>query len=244
MATPTFGPRLPACRLILSTAATSGRWNMAVDEALLDAAIISGQPVVRWYAWSEPTVSLGYFQSEEELAADSILGDLARVRRLTGGGAILHHHEWTYSCVLPPEQQLVRHPYDLYDLMHETVIACFREERGIELRQRGQSGRGLAEPALCFLREDSHDVCYQDAKVLGSAQRRRKAALLQHGSLILRRSEFAPQIAGVNDLVSKAKLTGSFGVLLAQRLALSIGETIYEDSLSLDEIRRARELCA
>jgi lipoyl(octanoyl) transferase len=230
------------CRLILSATATPGRWNMAVDEALLEAAVVSGQPVVRWYSWSEPTISLGYFQSDEELAADPVLSRLAQVRRLTGGGAILHHHEWTYSCVLPPEQRLVRHPYDLYDLVHEEVIACFREEQGIELQQRGQSRRGPAEPALCFLREDSHDVCYRGLKILGSAQRRRKGALLQHGSLLLGRSEFAPQVAGVNDLVSEVKLTSTFGNLLAQRLASSIGESVLEDALTPDERRRAGEL--
>jgi lipoate-protein ligase A len=215
---------------------------MAVDEALLDAAAESGQPVVRWYAWSEPTVSLGYFQSADEFASDPTLGKLPRVRRLTGGGAILHHHEWTYSCVLPPDQRLVRHPYDLYDRIHETVIAWFRDEHGIVLTQRGQSQRTAAEPALCFLREDSHDVCCVGVKVLGSAQRRRKGALLQHGSLVLRRSELAPQVAGVNDLVSEARLSAADGVSLARRLAACVGETVSEGDLTEQEHSRAEEI--
>jgi lipoate-protein ligase A len=154
----------------------------------------------------------------------------------------LHHYEWTYSCVLPPGQRLVRHPYDLYDLIHETAIAWFRDEHGIHLAQREQSQRQKDEPALCFLREDSHDVCCGGVKVLGSAQRRRKGALLQHGSLVLRRSELAPQVAGVNDLVSHARLLPDEGVSLARKLAASVGETVVIADLTVQEHARAEEI--
>jgi len=240
----TDSERMPACRLILSAKPMDGRWNMAVDEALLEAAITSGQPVIRWYGWSTPTVSLGYFQPEEAVASSHRLGALPRVRRLTGGGAIVHHHEWTYSCVLPPQQKLVRHPYELYDVLHRAVIDWFRDERSISLHLRGASQRRPEEPALCFLREDSHDVCHGDVKVLGSAQRRRKGALLQHGSLILRRSQFAPDVPGLCDLATGTELSARDGQALAWRLVHSVGEKIAVSRLTPEENQRAEEIAA
>lgn len=202
------------CRLIVEPDAADGRWNMAVDEALLESVIADHEPVLRWYEWREPTLSLGYFQPSAEVLGADRWNPVAKVRRLTGGGAILHDREWTYSCVVPVDCALLTHPYDLYDVIHNAVIAWFATAAGIELSQRGSSQREGSEPTLCFFRHDSHDVCWRDQKVLGSAQRRRKGVLLQHGSLILRRSQFTPEIAGLCDL------TGS-DAFCAQRAALA-----------------------
>ncbi len=182
---------------------------MAVDEALLKDLRPGDPAVLRWYRWAEPTLSLGYFQRPEDVAADSRWEGLPVVRRLTGGGAILHDDEWTYSCVLPPDQRLVRHPYELYDRIHEAIIAWFDQTWGLSLAQRGATYHAPAEPTLCFLREDSHDVCYTGRKVLGSAQRRRKGTLLQHGSLALRTSPRTPELPGLCELSGREDfLTG------------------------------------
>jgi lipoyl(octanoyl) transferase len=234
--------RLPVCRLIVDPEPGAGDWNMAVDEALLESAVHTGQGVVRWYSWAEPTVSLGYFQDVATVAADPVLSGLPWVRRLTGGGAIVHHHEWTYSCVLPPQQSLVRHPYDLYDLVHDTVVAWFGERCGIALAQRGVTRRATAEPALCFLREDSHDVCYESVKVLGSAQRRRRGALLQHGSLLMRRSPFATPAAGLCDLRPDWRPGLLAGGELSHRLAAAVGQVVEAGTLTAAERSRAESL--
>lgn len=236
------GQRLPSCRLILSTSPTAGLWNMAVDEALLDAAVDAEQAVLRWYTWSAPTVTLGYFQADDVFASDPKLNALPRVRRLTGGGAIVHHHEWTYSCVLPPKQHLVGHPYDLYDVLHDAVIAWFHDNQDVNLTKRAESNPAAEESPLCFLRSGKYDLCHAQVKILGSAQRRRKGAILQHGSLILKQSEFAPQIPGLCDSGFTAPLNARHAQTLAWRMAHAVGEKIAIGRLTEAEQRRADEL--
>src|SRR5947207_4428455 len=74
---------------------------MAADEALLQSAL-AGKPSLRLYGWSEPTVSLGYFQPEAVRREDPRLAQLPYVRRPSGGGTLVHHHEVTYALALPP----------------------------------------------------------------------------------------------------------------------------------------------
>src|SRR5258708_29095839 len=88
-------PGMTTCRL-LPTIASPGAINMALDEALLRSALERKVASLRFYTWSEPTLSLGYFQKHTER-----LPGVAWVRRPTGGDAILHHHELTYALALP-----------------------------------------------------------------------------------------------------------------------------------------------
>src|SRR5262245_39757909 len=91
---------MPLCRL-LSTAVASGAANMAMDETLLTSALERGVASLRFYRWSVPTLSLGYFQPHSEALADPNLVGVDWVRRPTGGAAILHHLEITYALALP-----------------------------------------------------------------------------------------------------------------------------------------------
>lgn len=159
------------------------------------------QCILRIYRWAEPTISLGYFQDVRSLPQELIAAQLPIVRRLSGGGALLHHHELTYSCVLPDVHPLTRTPPEIYTVVHHAVAAVLCES-GIPVQMRGVRDAGRRSEFLCFGRGDEHDLVCQGFKVLGSAQRRRKGAILQHGSLILRRSEHAAQFPGVFDLAS------------------------------------------
>ena len=85
-----------------------GAWNMAVDEALLLDASENGSASLRFYGWNAPTLSLGYFQRYDDRDLHAASRDCAVVRRQTGGGAILHDRELTYSLVLPPNHPLAR----------------------------------------------------------------------------------------------------------------------------------------
>ena len=169
----------------------SGVRNMALDEALLEAALERGQCTVRWYRWNSATVSLGYFQKSEAAAAIPRLNGLPVVRRLTGGGAILHHLEWTYSCAVPPDHPLAQTPLQIYERVHERIIAALAE-RGVSSALRGTSLSGAEGAFLCFGRGDPRDVVLEGQKIVGQRQRRRRGAVLQHGSLLFRRSEYAP----------------------------------------------------
>jgi len=164
---------------------------MAADEALLNR-VGAGEspPTLRFYQWSPPTISLGYFQKYAEYEAlPPPAGELAVVRRLTGGGAILHDRELTYSLALPLDDPLLAGgPNRLYELAHDAVIACLTA-RGVEAwrgcrTDDSSAGRG---PFFCFARRHCLDVLIGPDKVAGSAQRRTKQAVLQHGSIVLDR---------------------------------------------------------
>lgn len=208
----------------------SGVWNMAVDEALLEESLKSGTIFVRLYRWSEPTVSLGYFQKDAELRRDPRLANLPSVRRLSGGGAILHHHEQTYSCSLPPSHRLAQQPYQLYEEIH-AIFVSWLTECGIQVTPRGNNSDQKEEPFLCFLREAAPDLVVNGHKILGSAQRRRRGAVLQHGSLLLQTSEYAPELIGLCQLAPKFPDTTTRWEQMAQRLAGCLGQAVFTSEL-------------
>lgn len=218
------------CRAILESDPASGAWNMAVDEALLESALAQGMFAVRLYRWDGATLSLGYFQKPEEATGDPRLAGLPRVRRLSGGGAILHHHEWTYSCVLPPGHPIAAVPHLLYETVHRAIVDVLRK-RGVTAALRrdfrasdpaGPTQSAEGEAFLCFARGDARDIVCAGHKITGSAQRRRRGAVLQHGSILFRRSEFAPEFPGIADLVPGADLSGRLAEELLERIAAAI----------------------
>lgn len=167
-----------------------GVTNMAHDEAILRAVERSdAPPTLRFYAWSPATISLGYFQPYADYEAlPPPAGDLAVVRRQTGGGAILHDLELTYSLTLRLDHPLLGQagPTGLYDHVHD-VFAELLSSHGVPVtrgpaRPSGCSHRG---PFFCFERHSRFDLLADGRKIMGSAQRRTRAAILQHGSLIL-----------------------------------------------------------
>ena len=194
------------------------------------AAVEQGLCAARVYQWSEATVSLGYFQDAAAVSS-SALSNLPMVRRLSGGGAILHHLELTYSCVVPAGHHLAAEPGTLYEVVHEAIIALLARH-GILARMRQKSERLKDTAFLCFGRGDPRDVLVDGHKILGSAQRRRRGAILQHGSLLLRRSPHAPQFPGVLDLVpDAARHLVDAANELAHEVASSLGGSIGAERL-------------
>jgi lipoate-protein ligase A len=214
--------------LLVESTARSGSWNMATDEYLLEAALSDNLKAVRMYRWEEPTVSLGYFQDSADDALVTMFQNLAAVRRLSGGGAILHHHELTYSFVLPADHPLALVPTELYGRVHRAIIDVLRDF-GASCSMRGEDDAKSDEPFLCFIRGDRHDIHCSGHKVVGSAQRRRKGAVLQHGSIIIERSPHAPEIPGLRDLPNGLREEPASSSRLDQledRLGTAIAETL------------------
>lgn len=229
------------CRIIIETAPQPGAWNMAVDEVLLNSAMERNVCSLRFYRWAVPTISLGYFQSASAGNSDPRLNGLPVVRRLSGGGAILHHHEWTYSCALP--QSLVpMNLREVYAAVHEAIIAVLAGF-GLRCRLRGDNGIPGNAPFLCFSRGDRCDIVLEGAKVGGSAQRRRRGCLLQHGSLLLRQSSYAPQHPGIFDLAPNVRFDAEqLPAELSPRIASRLAPNFAPASLSVDERRLAERL--
>jgi lipoate-protein ligase A len=236
---------LPSLRVIHDEV-LDGPTNMARDEALLTlVGAGDAPPTLRTYRWSGPTISLGYFQPYAAYAAlDPPAGGLPVVRRQTGGGAILHDRELTYSITLPLNHPLIAgNPNVLYELAHDTVIACLRS-RGLEAHRGGETdGSGSARgPFFCFARRHRFDVLLGGDKLVGSAQRRTRHAVLQHGSIMFgRRYEQQPH-AVVPETVSLSH--DSFRRLLAEAFARRAHLVATPGEWRTLELARAAELSA
>ena len=177
-------------RWICSGAAT-GAFNMATDEVLLlRAGEAVGAPVLRFFTWDPPAVTLGYAQKagrELDLCKCRDAG-IDIVRRLTGGRAVLHWNELTYSLVWP-HGGLGNNMEESFHLIGRCLVAGLRRFGVDATLEKSQSGRARQrEPHLsppCFASTSRWEVKYQGRKLVGSAQRRMKRAVLQHGSLLL-----------------------------------------------------------
>jgi len=216
---------------------------MAVDEALLQSVSSTGVPVLRFYGWETATLSLGYFQTVASRVAHAASEQLPLVRRATGGGAIVHEHELTYTLVVPIRDRWGEDHQALYHQVHGAVVRWLEAAGGVGARLHpGEHREGAAEPFLCFQRRADGDVELDGFKVLGSAQRRTRTALLQHGSLLLASSQAAPELPGICDLLAKSPSQGEIREVLTRAIAGATGRTWQESCLTEGEREQAREL--
>ena len=158
---------------------------MALDHALLARARRTGEKVLRVYTWSQPTLSLGRHQiARGRLKAESAsaLG-IALVRRPTGGRALLHHREVTYSVTAPlARDDSVR---DWYAAINDVLMGALAS---LGVRAKPAIVEGRTPPpgsASCFVRADEGEISFDGRKLVGSALLREENALLQHGSILL-----------------------------------------------------------
>jgi lipoate-protein ligase A len=164
---------------LLRSPPAAAAFNMAMDAALLEAAQTINQPVLRFYSWTEPAASFGYFQKYADV--ERMIAVRPLVRRPTGGGVVPHDADWTYSFVVPPE-----HPWhafnalDSYRHMHEWICAAFLMA-GISTVVAPGCRKVL--PGQCFEGHEKFDVLWHDKKIAGAAQRRNRAGLLIQGSV-------------------------------------------------------------
>ena len=177
-----------------------GPTNMAADECLAEEALALGGPVVRVYGWQATTVSLGAFQPVAAARAEAAIADAALVRRPSGGGAIVHGSDLTYAAAVPRSHALGRTPLAFYTAFHAALVDVLGD-MGIAARMcpAGVAPvRGGPDSFFCFDRRAEGDVVVSapgapaaagDPKILGSAQRRLAAAVVQHGSLLVRGTE-------------------------------------------------------
>jgi lipoate-protein ligase A len=154
-------------------------FNMALDEALLHGSPRLGQPVLRFYSWTEPAASFGYFQKYAEIEQMTPLRPL--VRRPTGGGLVPHDADWTYSLVFPPGHDWYSlSATDSYRRMHEWIQAAFaRLDLPTELAPACRKTR----PGQCFQGHERFDLLCRGQKIAGAAQRRTRDGLLIQGSV-------------------------------------------------------------
>ncbi|HHV77303.1 MAG TPA: lipoate--protein ligase family protein [Syntrophothermus lipocalidus] len=248
-------------RLIRSGAGEPA-WNMAVDEAL---ALVHSQkkdslPVLRLYSWEPPALSLGYFQdvSEVDIGALKDLG-IVPVKRVTGGRAVLHYGDLTYSVVATagrdtPEGVLDSYRYLCRGLLEALASLGVKAELG-----KAKPSSGASE--ACFAVATTADITWKGKKFIGSAQKRWGSTLLQHGSILVTPQErlltriFARE--GEAKCQALMQSTTSLHAILGRTPAMSeveealirgfsraLGIRFVEDRLSPEETALARDLVA
>lgn len=174
-------------RLILDAPA-SGAWNMAVDEAILEhAGRGDSLPTLRLYAWQPACLSLGYAQpyadvEESRLAAHG----WEVVRRPTGGRAILHTDELTYSVTTSPDEALMAGTVlESYNRIATALVAACHTLGLLVSMEQHSPPAAAAKGAVCFEVPSAYEIVLEGKKLIGSAQARKREGILQHGSLPL-----------------------------------------------------------
>ena len=177
----------------------SGPWQMAADEAMLATAASHGVATLRFYRWSEPTLSLGYFQPHARRMEFPLLRSLPLLRRATGGATLVHDQEITYALALPATPAWQPLGPRWIKQVHQ-IIAASLADLGIQTQLVGDHAEQKLGPFLCFLHQTPGDILYGSSKVVGSARRKQRGALLQHGGILLAKSKFTPELPGIFDL--------------------------------------------
>jgi lipoate-protein ligase A len=182
----------PATWRLLVTPPLDGATNMAIDEAILQAlAEGQGLPTLRFFQWEPPCLSLGYNQHWQDVAETSCraLG-YTWTRRPTGGRAILHTDEVTYSLVIPQADPRIEGGIVASYRVLSLGLLLGLEKLGVQAEQAGKeeviTSRQVSRGGpVCFDTPSRYEITWQGKKLIGSAQLRRKKMVLQHGTLPL-----------------------------------------------------------
>jgi lipoate-protein ligase A len=226
-----------------------GAWNMAVDQALLACAEEIGQVTLRFYRWTPATLSLGYFQRAEDRRLHPRGLACPVVRRVSGGGAILHDRELTYSLCVPGLQRWSGQNEMLYNLVHSTIVEFLDSVQIASEIHTGSTGKSRNRvnahtPFLCFERRFRGDIIMGGYKIMGSAQRRLKKSVLQHGSFLLEKSTYAAHLLGVFDLTRHRFSYSQIVDYVAHQISNSLNLQAVPGTLSEPEQAIARTIMA
>ena len=189
----------PAWRLI-EDGPGDGKLNMAIDRAILTACDQGQAPAtLRLYGWDKPTLSIGYSQNElrDVNTVQCERKNIPIVRRFTGGRALLHQYELTYSLVAPiPHPMFPGNLVGAFGAVSKAVIISLEKAGVVKPEISGKDKRSLGDgnkrsPA-CFSTSNHWEITVEGKKLAGSAQRRLSGAFLQHGSILL---DWDPELA-------------------------------------------------
>jgi lipoate-protein ligase A len=171
---------LPGCR------------QMAIDEALYRLARSESTPVLRFYTWQRPTLSLGYFQQYKRVVQESFVvhNNIDVVRRITGGRAVLHQQEVTYALAAPLngifEAHSLQETYRLIaDALHLGLAKTGLDDLSISMESRGDAAIQESRLPQCYVSVSQFEHAAATKKIIGSAQKRSRDRFLQHGSILL-----------------------------------------------------------
>ncbi len=226
---------LPTRFRLLRTGVGAPAWNMALDEALLEGYSLEEPPILRLYGWAPAGLSLGRFQPAGgvEVPAGAVL-----VRRLSGGSAIHHRpDEVTYAVIAPYRLFGGLDPRRAYGAIHGAIEAGL-VSLGVAAASRQEASGRASRHGLCFANPTDYDLVVAGRKLVGSAQRRRGRAFLQHGSIPLSPD---PRVPGASSLTC---LLGERPTRSAVEEAILAGFASLASSWIHDAVREEERLLA
>lgn len=199
----------------------SPSYNMAMDEMLMRWHSTGRiPPVIRFYGWNPATLSIGYFQqSSKEINMLKVKeAGIGFVRRATGGRAVLHEHELTYSVIVSEEHEKIpANVTEAYRVISEGLLKGFQQlgfDAYFSVPATEEERQKLRDPksAICFDAPSWYELVVEGRKIAGSAQTRQQGVVLQHGSILLDLDHdklFA--LFQYKDEEAKAKMIAGFG---------------------------------
>ena len=234
-------------------------WNMAVDEALARMHNErSSLPTLRLYTWAPPALSLGYFQKTGGIRFDELnrLG-IVPTRRITGGRAVLHLGDLTYSITISSAGEMPVGVSASYRYLCRGLLAAF-DTLGINA-SLGEERSRRGSPDACFALSTGADIILNGRKFVGSAQKRLGSSLLQHGSILLRpqietlgcifengetrsKEMLSAKITCLEDILGRSIDPEEVALAIAEGFAHALEVELLPDSLTADEVRAAHEL--
>lgn len=231
---------------LLIDAPQSGPRNMAVDEALLrvaDEKPDAVRPILRFYQWCPSAISIGYGQQAEQFDSESYKEKgYGFVRRLTGGGAIFHYRELTFSFVAPvfafggtPDTDKV------YSFLNLGLVEGLRL-LGADVQQRGCGDASRNESAtFCTVRTSPYDIVSSGRKLLGSAQRWTKRVVLEHGFLPIENNPLTPEVLSMRHLLGREVDFTEMMESMCKGFRFECGVELEAGTLSSEEAKQADE---
>ncbi|MCB9112570.1 MAG: lipoate--protein ligase family protein [Anaerolineales bacterium] len=252
---------------LIHTPPSTGAWNMAVDESVLEH-IFRGEskPTLRLYSWDPPCLSLGHAQSFKDVDVERLHAQgWDVVRRLTGGRAILHTDELTYSVTGSADDPvLAGGVLESYNRLAQALLFAVQElSVPVEMKEHEDSHTQQNLNPVCFEVPSTYEITVNEKKLIGSAQARKREGVLQHGSLpltgdltricdaLMFENESARQIAKERLLARATTVESVLGVAVAwetaaqafvQGFEAQLGIQFEHGELSKSELQRAEEL--
>lgn len=227
---------------LLVTPAEAPAFNMALDQVVLHEP-----PTVRFYGFDPPGLTLGYFQEAREI--EGLLRacpNAVAVRRVTGGAAICHQDDLTFSIVAGADDPIFSGSIESsYDRIHDAVAAAL-SELGVASGRREagvvtSDSRHSADP-ICFYKATRYDLVCNGRKLVGSAQRRTRERILHHGSIPLRPNPLAHAAADVSSLLGRIVGFDEMAEVLARAFARAFHLELSRQEMTDDERLAAERL--
>lgn len=227
-------------------------YNMAVDEAIsIFVRKDKSLPTMRVYGWEKPSVSLGEFQKIEEINLNLCNQlKIPVVRRPTGGGGILHYDDITYSFSAKKEGIFKGSLFRSYELISNILTKAF-ELSGLKVEYTKEK-RIVSRSSICFTRSSFGEICYQNCKIVGSAQKRWINGFLQQGTIPLKVNRelmlniFISSDANINKIFGLKELFVDFDekrfIENVKESLRDYGFQVFESCLQEEEIQLAEEL--